>query len=135
VPSSTADEGDALHSRYLIPTGSVSVSNYFQAPGNAAFRDFSPGPPSGVDPDPDAQVASDSIDSRARNAFTLGLFSLLFGVLTGIPAIWVGRKALIRINAANGTLKGRWAAWTGILLGCLSIALTIAVWTYLHNNR
>jgi hypothetical protein len=111
------------------------VSNYFQTPGNAAFRDFSPGPPSGVDPDPDAQVASDSIDSRARNAFTLGLFSLLFGVLTGIPAIWVGRKALIRINAANGTLKGRWAAWTGILLGCLSIALTIAVWTYLHNNR
>ncbi len=110
------------------------MSNYFQTPGNAAFRDFPPGPHSGVDTDPDAQVASDSIDSRARNALTLGLFSLLFGVLTGIPAIWIGRKALIHIGAANGTLKGRWAAWTGILLGLFSIALTIAVWTYLHNR-
>ena len=104
-------------------------------PGAGAFRDYSPGPHSGLDTDPDAHVASDSIDGRARNALTLGLFSLLFGVITGVPAIWVGRKALIRINAADGTLKGRWAAWTGIVLGCLSVATTIAVWIYLHQQR
>jgi Domain of unknown function (DUF4190) len=111
------------------------VSNYFNTPGNAGFREFSPGPHSGVDTDPDARVASDSLYSRARTALTLGLISLLFGVLTGIPAIWVGQKALRHINAADGTLKGRWAAWTGIVLGCLSVALTIVVWTYLHQKR
>ena len=104
-------------------------------PGAGAFRDYSPGPHSGLDTDLDAHVASDSIDGRARNALTLGLFSLLFGVITGVPAIWVGRKALIRINAADGTLKGRWAAWTGIVLGCLSVATTIAVWIYVHQQR
>jgi hypothetical protein len=112
----------------------VRVSNYWQTPGNEAFRDYSPGPHSGVDTDPDAHVASDSLDSRARTALTLGLLSLVFSVLTGIPAIWFGQKALRRINAANGTLKGRWAAWTGIVLGCLSVATCIGVWIYLHQN-
>ena len=111
------------------------MSNYFNTPGNSAFRDFSPGPHSGTDTDPDAHVAPDSLDSRARTALTLGLLSLLFGVLTGIPAIWFGQKALRRINAADGALKGRWAAWTGIVLGCVGVAMTVAVWIYLHESR
>ena len=103
-------------------------------PNTSAFRDLPPGPHAGVDPDPDAHVATDSMDSRARNALTLGLLSLLLGVLTGIPAIWVGRKALLHIGVADGEPRGRWAAWTGIALGCLSIALTIGAWVYLHNQ-
>ena len=103
-------------------------------PESAAFRDLPPGPHRGVDTDPDTHAAPDSIDIRARNALTLGLLSLVLGVLTGVPAIWVGRKALIHINAADGTLKGRWAAWTGIALGCLGVALTVAVWSYLHQR-
>lgn len=110
------------------------MSNYFQTPGNGSFRDYSPGPHSGVDTDADASDVSGSLDSRARFALTLGLLSLMLGVLTGIPAIWFGRKALRHINAAGGTVKGRWAAWTGIALGCLSIAVTIGIWTYLHNR-
>ena len=112
------------------------MCNYFSAgnPDTAAFRDYSPGPHSGVDTDPDTHVAPDSMDGRARTALTLGLISLLFGVVTGIPAIWVGRKALAHINAADDGLKGRWAAWTGIVLGCLSIAVTMAVWMYLHAH-
>jgi hypothetical protein len=110
------------------------MSNYYNSPGNASFRDLPPGPHSGVDTDPDAHVAPDSIDSRARIALTLGLLSLLFGVLTGVPAIWVGQKALRRIDAADGTLKGRWAAWAGIVLGCLGVALTVAVWVYFHQK-
>jgi hypothetical protein len=74
------------------------------------------------------------IDSRARTALTLGLLSILLGVLTGIPAIWVGRQALRHIDAADGALRGRWAAWTGIVLGCLSFAATIGLWLYLHEN-
>jgi hypothetical protein len=109
------------------------VSNFFQTPGNAGFRDFAPGPHSGVDTDADANVA-DAFESRARTSLTLGLISLVFGALTGIPAIWFGQKALRRIAAADGTLKGRWAAWTGIVLGCLGVAVTITVWTYLHNR-
>ncbi len=104
-------------------------------PNTSPMRDLPPGPHAGVDPDPDAKVAPDSIDSRARNALTLGLLSLLLGVLTGIPAIWVGRKALLHLDAADGALKGRWAAWTGIALGCLSVVLTIVAWVYLHNQR
>jgi hypothetical protein len=108
----------------------------FSGPNNttAAFRSYSPGPHSGVGTDPDAHVDSGSIDSRARNALTLGVLSLILGVLTGIPAIWVGRKALVHINAANGTLRGRWAAWTGIVLGCLGVAITIGLWIYLHQH-
>jgi hypothetical protein len=109
------------------------VSNYYQNPGNAPFRDFPPGPHSGVDADPDAQVAPSSFDTRARTALTLGVLSLLFGVLAGIPAIWYGRKALLHIAAAGGALRGRWAAWTGIALGVLGVALTIGLWVYLHN--
>jgi protein-S-isoprenylcysteine O-methyltransferase Ste14 len=103
-------------------------------PNTAVFRDYSPGPHSGVDTDPDGQVAPGSIDSRARNALTLGLLSLVLGVVTGIPAIWVGRKALQHLEAADGSLRGRWAAWTGILLGCLGVALTIGAWLYLHQR-
>jgi len=87
-----------------------------------------------VDTDPDGRRVPDSIDSRARNALTLGLLSLLCGVLTGVPAIWVGGKALRHIDAAHGALRGRWAAWTGIALGCLGVAITIGVWIYLHQH-
>lgn len=103
-------------------------------PNTGAFRDLPPGPHAGVETDPDAHVAPGSIDSRARNALTLGLLSLLFGVVTGVPAIWVGRKALLHLDAADGALKGRWAAWTGIVLGCLSVVVTVAVWFYLHEH-
>ena len=103
-------------------------------PNTGAFRDFSPGPHAGVETDPDGHVSEPSIDSRAKNALTLGVLSLVLGVVTGIPAIWVGGQALRHIDAADGALRGRWAAWTGIALGGVGIALTIAVWTYLHQQ-
>jgi len=103
-------------------------------PNTGAFRDLPPGPHSGVGTDPDAQVAPDSMDSRARTALTLGLLSLLFSVLTGVPAIWVGRKALQHIKTADDAPQGRWAAWTGIALGCLSVVIVIAAWIYLHQH-
>jgi hypothetical protein len=102
-------------------------------PNTGSFRDYSPGPHSGVDPDADVRVASGSIDSRARNALTLGLLSLLLGVVTGVPAIWVGRKALRHLDG-DSALRGRWAAWTGIVLGCLGVALTVVVWISFHQH-
>jgi hypothetical protein len=87
-----------------------------------------------VDTEPDEHVSPASIDSRAKNALTLGVLSLVLGFVTGIPAIWVGRQALRHIDAADGALRGRWAAWTGIALGGVGVALTLAVWTYLHQQ-
>ena len=110
------------------------MSNYFQNPGSAPLRDYSPGPHAGVETDPNAHVAADSHEPRARTALTLGLLSLLFSVVTGIPAVWVGRKALQHIEAADGAGKGRWAAWTGIVLGCLSVVTLVAGWVYLHQH-
>jgi hypothetical protein len=71
-------------------------------------------------------VAPDSTDTRARTALTLGLLRFLFSVL--------GRKALKDVNAAEGALRGRWAAWTGIVHGCLSVAVLIMGWTYLRQH-
>jgi len=103
-------------------------------PNTGVFRDYSPGPHSGVDPDSDARVAPDGLDRRARNALTLGLLSLFLGPVTGIPAVWFGGKALRHLDAADGAVRGRWAAWTGIVLGCLGLATTVAVWSYLHQH-
>ena len=101
-------------------------------PVTASLRDCPPGPHSGTGTDPDPHIAPGSMDSRARTALGLGLLSLLLSVVTGIPAIWVGRQSLIHIKEADGALRGRWAAWTGIALGCLSIVILAAVWTYFH---
>ena len=103
-------------------------------PNTGVFRDYSPGPHAGLDTDPDSHLPPDSIDPRARTALTLGVLSLVLGVLTGIPAVWVGRKALAHLDASGGALKGRWAAWAGIVLGCLSVATTVALWLYLHQH-
>jgi hypothetical protein len=102
--------------------------------GNEVFRNYSPGPPSGVGTDPNARFAPGAVEGRAWTAFTLGIFSLVLGVLTGVPAIWVGRNALMRIADADGEVQGRWQAWVGIALGVLGIALTIAAWVYLHQH-
>jgi hypothetical protein len=100
---------------------------------NEVFRDFPPGPHSGVPTDHDL-VAPDTIDSRARAALTLGVLSLVLNVLTGVPAIVVGRRALRHIHAADGALKGRWAAWIGIALGILSVVVAVVVFVYLHQH-
>lgn len=102
--------------------------------GNEIFRDYSPGPHSGVDPDPHSVVAPDQIETRAKAAMVLGLLSLVLGFVTGLPAIWVGRKALQHITASGGGLRGRRMAITGMTLGCVGIVLTSVAWVYLHEH-
>ncbi|WP_191907859.1 DUF4190 domain-containing protein [Nocardioides cynanchi] len=102
--------------------------------GNEVFRDFSPGPHGGLDTDPDAVGAPDDIDKGAKAALILGLLSLVLGIVTGLPAIWVGRKSLQHIAASEGDLRGRRLASTGMGLGCVGIILTGVVWVYLHQH-
>jgi hypothetical protein len=66
--------------------------------------------------------------SRAKNAFWLGLLSLFCcGLLTGIPAIFVGAQALSDIEASRGRLIGRGTAWVGIILGIIGTLWTTGV--------
>lgn len=75
------------------------------------------GPP-GTAPSASDRYFVDLTYARAKNAFWLGVFSLVcFGLLTGIPAIYVGGRALSDIAASGGRLKGRRTAWEGIILG------------------
>jgi hypothetical protein len=71
--------------------------------------------------------------SRAKNAFWLGVFSLLcLGPITGIPAVYVGGRALSDIAASRGRLTGRRTAWEGIILGTVGSVGAIGVfWHFL----
>ena len=56
----------------------------FPNPGNAGFRDFPPGPHSGMPTDPDAHVESDPVDKRIWR-FTRSRW----GAWTGIALVCV----------------------------------------------
>ena len=88
-------------------------------------RPYPQGPP-GTKPSPSDKYFHDLTYSRAKNAFLLGVSSVLCcGFLTGVPAIWVGMRALRDIDASNGHLRGRGTAKAGIVLGVVgSLILT-----------
>lgn len=111
------------------------MSGYFGGnAGNEVFRDYSPGPHAGLDTDPRAAAAPDHIDKRAKATMVLGLLSFVLGFVTGLPALWVGRKSLKHIAASEGDVRGRRLALTGMGLGCVGIILTSVAWVYLHQN-
>lgn len=94
----------------------------------SAADPYPPGPP-GTPPSPSDKYFEGLTYGRAWNAFWLGLASMLCcGLLTGIPAIYVGARALSDIEASRGRLVGRGLAWVGIVLGILgtigSVGLT-----------
>jgi hypothetical protein len=83
---------------------------------------------------PDDKVDYGTADGRATRALVLGILGIFpLSILAGIPAIVLGTHALRHITTSGGALTGRWRAWTGIVLGCLSIAAFAAfvVWAYL----
>lgn len=103
-----------------IPPGDPGVSGYLGG--------YSPGPVPGIPSPEDTRYAVGSTDGRARNALILGVLGITpLSILAGVPAIVTGTHALRHINASDGGLTGRGMAWTGILLGCLSVALFVAL--------
>jgi hypothetical protein len=93
-------------------------------PGNAGFAGGYQASPHGGLPTSENTNAPVAVDTRARNALVLGVLGIVpFGILTGIPAIVVGAHSLRRIDASEGALEGRGLAWTGIVLGCISVLL------------
>lgn len=103
----------------MVPGGS---------PGQAGFAGgYQASPHAGL-PDPDLPHGEVTTDSRAWSALVLGLLGIVpFGILTGIPAIFLGAHALRRIEISDGALRGRRLAWCGIVLGCLSIVVFVVL--------
>ena len=61
----------------------------------------------------------------AIGSFICGLGGLVLGLLTGLAAIIMGHVALGKIGRSGGELRGRGLAITGMILGYLSIPLTL----------
>ena len=95
---------------------------------------YPPGPP-GTPPSPSDRYFEGLTYSRAKNAFWLGVASLVCcGLLAGIPAIFVGVKALSDIEASRGRLVGKGMAWAGIILGIIgTLGTTSIAWNQTHR--
>lgn len=77
-------------------------------------------------------IVAQPTNGKATAALVLGLLSLLFWVLTGIPAVILGHMALNEINASNGTQGGRGSAIAGLVLGYVAVGiLAICIFCYL----
>ena len=104
-------------------------------PGSAVFASgYSAEPHSGFPTDPDDKVSHGTTYVGARKALVLGLLGIFpLSVLTGVPAVVVGTRALRRIGASAGTLTGRGFAWAGIVLGCLSVPVFVTFLLMIHH--
>jgi hypothetical protein len=95
---------------------------------------YPPGPP-GTPPGPSDQYFEGLTYGRATNAMWLGVASVLCcGLLAGVPAIYVGSRALSDIDASRGRLKGKGTAWAGIILGILGILGTFGGAGYVYHQ-
>jgi prepilin-type processing-associated H-X9-DG protein len=71
---------------------------------------------------------------RAMASLVLGLLSLVFAALTGIPAIVLGCLGLIDVKKSRGRAGGRAAAVSGIALGVFgSTVVTLAMLTPVYQ--
>ncbi len=70
--------------------------------------------------------AAPPTNGKATAALVLGLCSLLFWGLTGVPAVILGHMALSEIKASQGAQGGQGQAVTGLVFGYLA-ASTFAI--------
>ena len=66
-----------------------------------------------------------SLCRSAVLCFVLGALSPALLFLSGVPALWVGVRALRSINASDGRLRGRRLAIAGMVLGGLGCAAAV----------
>ena len=63
---------------------------------------------------------------RSVPALVCGILALvLCGIFTGIPAIIMGSRAVRDIDASGGQVQGRGMAKAGLILGWISVAMTV----------
>lgn len=63
----------------------------------------------------------------ATAALIFGISSVVICPLVCLPAILLGRRALRRIDGADGTLGGRGQAKWGVVMGWIGVALTLVM--------
>jgi hypothetical protein len=71
-----------------------------------------------------SEIPSPRTSGTALVSLVLGMTSLLFQVLTGLPAMVLGLRALRAINGSEGQLRGGHLAVGGMILGAIGTALT-----------
>ncbi|MEJ6572994.1 MAG: DUF4190 domain-containing protein [Akkermansiaceae bacterium] len=86
-----------------------------------------PQQPSPVAGPPQIAPTPGSTAGLAVASIICGIASLVTLLLTGIPAIVCGHMALKKIKRSNGAIGGSGMAITGLVLGYVSIALTLVV--------
>ena len=69
------------------------------------------------------------ISKLAILSLALGIFSLFFFVLTGIPAIVIGIMSILRIRHSGGKLKGKYIALAGMNISILYMYVFYLFWS------
>lgn len=73
-------------------------------------------------------VPAPQTDDKAVISLVLGVLSLVsFSILTGIPAIILGKTARENIRASSGRLTGESMATAGIVMGWVSVGLAAVI--------
>jgi hypothetical protein len=130
--SSTAGDSDAGYAAPDTPAGGstdfgtpaadVSTPPAYGTPpppGSASFGTPPPSPAYGA-PAYGAPPPSPATNSGATTSLILGIASLLMcGLITGIPAIFIGRKARKEIAESNGQQGGDGMALGGLITGII----------------
>jgi len=68
------------------------------------------------------------ISKLAVLSLVLGILSLFFFVLSGIPAIVIGIMSILRIRSSDGRLKGKYIALTGMNISILFMVIFYLFW-------
>src|SRR4030095_14347433 len=77
-------------------------------------------------PPPNATFGLPKTEPLATWSLVLGILSLAcLSVLAGIPAIVLGKSAHTKIDNSNGWLVGREMATIGVVLGWISVGMTL----------
>jgi len=51
-----------------------------------------------------------------------------------VSGAFVLLREVLGVLSVETAVRGRWAAWTEIVRGCLSVVISIAVWIYFHQH-
>jgi len=62
-------------------------------------------------------------------SLVLGILSLFFFILAGIPAIIIGIVSLLKIRRSNGILKGKYIALTGMNVSIVFMCIFYLLWS------
>ena len=76
-----------------------------------------------------SEAVQSKISKLAILSLMLGIFSLFFFVLAGIPAIVIGIVSILRIRRSNGKLKGKYIALAGVNISILFMYVFYLFWS------